>query len=76
MRLRSLLCAALIALLAGCGAMTAQNPSSALRPVNAIADGGDERVMLAGHDVVAASSSAADPARSTTRSRTRWSRPS
>ena len=39
--------------LSGCGAMQAQNPSSALKPVNAVADGGDERVMLAGHDVVA-----------------------
>ncbi len=39
-------------LLAGCGAMQAQNPSSALRPVNAVAEGGDERVMLFGHDVV------------------------
>ncbi len=40
-------------LLVGCGAMTAQNPSSALKPVNAVADGADERVMLKGHDVVA-----------------------
>ena len=39
-------------LLAGCGAMQAQNPSSALKPVNAVAEGGDERVMLFGHDVV------------------------
>ncbi|MEO6409841.1 MAG: YHS domain-containing (seleno)protein [Burkholderiaceae bacterium] len=39
-------------LLAGCGAMQAQNPSSVLKPVNAVADGGDERVMLFGHDVV------------------------
>jgi len=44
--------ASLIALLGGCGAMTAQNPSSSLRPVNAVAEGGDERVMLHGHDVV------------------------
>jgi YHS domain-containing protein len=40
-------------LLAGCGAMRAQNPSTALQPVNAVADGDDERVMLKGHDVVA-----------------------
>jgi YHS domain-containing protein len=40
-------------LLAGCTAMNAQNPAGALSPVNAVADGGDERVMLAGHDVVA-----------------------
>jgi YHS domain-containing protein len=39
--------------LGGCSAMTAQNPDSALKPVNAVAQGGDERVMLAGHDVVA-----------------------
>ena len=45
------LCAAL--LLGGCSAMIAQNPSSTLQPVNAVADAGDERVMLAGHDVVA-----------------------
>lgn len=46
--------AALAALvLSGCGAMRAQNPSSTLKPVNAVADGGDERVMLFGHDVVA-----------------------
>ena len=39
--------------LGGCSAMQAQNPSSALKPVNAVADGADERVMLKGHDVVA-----------------------
>jgi YHS domain-containing protein len=38
--------------LAGCSAMQAQNPSSPLKPVNAVAMDGDERVMLAGHDVV------------------------
>ena len=51
-----LLLAALISAtvaLAGCGAMLAQNPSSALKPVNAVADGDDARVMLKGHDVVA-----------------------
>ncbi|WP_088280095.1 YHS domain-containing (seleno)protein [Ideonella sp. A 288] len=53
MRVRALLFSLMLVFLAGCGAMTAQNPSSALRPVNAVADGGDERVMLAGHDVVA-----------------------
>lgn len=37
--------------LGGC-AMFTQNPSSALKPVNAVADGGDSRVMLKGHDVV------------------------
>jgi YHS domain-containing protein len=39
--------------LSGCAALRAQNPSSALKPVNAVALEGDERVMLAGHDVVA-----------------------
>lgn len=50
--LRILLLGAAVAL-GGCSAMMAQNPSSALKPVNAVADGGDERVMLKGHDVVA-----------------------
>ncbi len=39
--------------LAGCGAMQAQNPSSPLKPVNAVPDGGEDSVMLKGHDVVA-----------------------
>lgn len=39
--------------LAGCSSMSAQNPSGALRPVNAAADNADERVMLKGADVVA-----------------------
>lgn len=45
--------AALTLALAGCGAMTAQNPSSSLKPVNAVADADDSRVMLKGADVVA-----------------------
>ena len=45
--------AALVVVLGGCSALVAQNPSSALKPVNAVADGNDERVMLKGHDVVA-----------------------
>ena len=40
-------------LLSGCGAMTAQNPSSSLKPVNAVADEQDARVILKGADVVA-----------------------
>ncbi|MBK6865481.1 MAG: hypothetical protein IPG91_19185 [Ideonella sp.] len=40
-------------LLGGCTAITAQNPDGAYSPVNAVADGGDERVLLQGHDVVA-----------------------
>lgn len=39
--------------LTGCSAMQAQNPSSTLRPVNAVPGEGDERLMLKGHDVVA-----------------------
>ncbi len=39
--------------LGGCTAMTAQNPSSSLKPVNAVQDSGDSRVMLKGADVVA-----------------------
>jgi YHS domain-containing protein len=42
-----------VAGLAGCSAMQAQNPSSSLKPVRAVAMEGDERVMLDGHDVVA-----------------------
>ena len=41
------------AVLSGCGAMTAQNPSSSLKPVNAVADEQDARVILKGADVVA-----------------------
>ena len=45
--------AALALALVGCGAMTAQNPSSSLKPVNAVADEQDARVILKGADVVA-----------------------
>lgn len=38
--------------LAGCSAMLAQNPSSALKPVNAVPEAGTESLMLKGHDVV------------------------
>jgi YHS domain-containing protein len=40
-------------LLSGCSSMLAQNPSGSLKPVNAVADGGDDRVLLKGADVVA-----------------------
>jgi YHS domain-containing protein len=43
---------AAVVLLAGCSAMNAQNPSGALKPVNAVAEG-DARVILKGADVVA-----------------------
>ena len=39
--------------LIGCAAITAQNPSGNLRPVNAVADGADSAVMLKGADLVA-----------------------
>lgn len=39
--------------LSGCGALSAQNPSSALQPVNAVEIAPDARVMLKGADVVA-----------------------
>lgn len=50
---RALLIGALAIGLAGCGAMSAQNPSSALKPVNAVEIAPDARVMLKGADVVA-----------------------
>jgi YHS domain-containing protein len=40
-------------LLSGCSSMTAQNPPGQLKPVNAVADANDDRVMLKGADVVA-----------------------
>jgi YHS domain-containing protein len=49
---RTLVLVAAVAL-TGCSAMQAQNPSSALKPVNAVPGEGDERLMLKGHDVVA-----------------------
>ena len=50
---RTLALASLTLSLAGCGAMMAQNPSSTLKPVNAVSDADDARVMLKGADVVA-----------------------
>ncbi len=43
----------LAASLAGCGAIVAQNPSGNLKPVNAVADNPEARLMLKGADVVA-----------------------
>jgi hypothetical protein len=40
-------------LLAGCNSLVAQNPSTAMQPVNAVRDGDDARLMLRGWDVVA-----------------------
>jgi YHS domain-containing protein len=42
-----------VVLLTACGAMQSQNPSGTLRPVNAVADGQDDRLLLKGADVVA-----------------------
>ena len=54
LRLSRLLWIPMLALaLSACGAMRAQNPGTALSPVNAVADGDDARVMLKGADVVA-----------------------
>lgn len=50
---RVLLVSVLVAGLAGCTAMSAQNPSSAFSPVNAVEISPDARVMLKGADVVA-----------------------
>ncbi len=50
--LRWLVAVTAVVMLAGCGAMSAQNPSSALKPVNANPEG-SAAVMLKGHDVVA-----------------------
>ena len=41
------------ALLAGCSAMTAQNPAGSLRPVNSVATESAGRLMLKGADLVA-----------------------
>ena len=42
-----------LAVLSGCAAMLAQNPSGPMKPVKAVAIGQDAHVMLEGHDVVA-----------------------
>ena len=39
--------------LAGCGALTAQNPSGNYKPVNAVADNPEARLLLKGADVTA-----------------------
>lgn len=42
-----------VLVLGGCSAMQAQNPSGALRPVNAVAEAGQASLLLKGADVVA-----------------------
>lgn len=49
----ALLVPLLLLLLAGCGPMSAQNPSGAYSPVNAVADGEADNLLLKGADVVA-----------------------
>ena len=39
--------------LAGCAPLVTQSPGAGLSPVNAVSDGEDKHLMLAGHDVVA-----------------------
>jgi YHS domain-containing protein len=51
-RLSTWLAVGLIACLAGCSAITAQNPNGSYAPVNAHVEGESNRVMLKGHDVV------------------------
>jgi YHS domain-containing protein len=51
-RIASLLAAGAVACLMGCSAMQAQNPSGALKPVNAHVIDSTSSVMLKGHDVV------------------------
>lgn len=43
----------LVALLSGCGAMTAQNPDGRFTPINAVATDTDDHLLLFGADVVA-----------------------
>ncbi len=44
---------ALTVVLSGCGAMMAQNPSGSYKPVNAVADNPEARLILKGADVTA-----------------------
>jgi YHS domain-containing protein len=53
MKLRSLIAILLALSLGGCGAMRAQNPAGKYTPVNAVADGNDDHLLLKGADVVA-----------------------
>ena len=50
---RTLMAVTLVVSLAGCSAMMAQNPSGNLKPVNAVADNPEGRLMLKGADVTA-----------------------
>ena len=50
---RSLAALTLVAALSGCSAIVAQNPSGSYKPVNAVADNAEGRLLLKGADVVA-----------------------
>lgn len=50
---RSVMAAIVVVGLSGCGAIVAQNPSSNYKPVNAVADNPEGRLMLKGADVTA-----------------------
>ena len=51
--LRRIAAVALLSSLVGCGAMMAQNPSGNYRPVNAVSDNPEARLLLKGADVTA-----------------------
>jgi YHS domain-containing protein len=51
--LQPLAAIAITVVLVGCGAMSAQNPGGKLKPVNAVADNPESRLMLKGADVTA-----------------------
>jgi hypothetical protein len=50
--LKVFLAAAALCVAAGCAPLMTQSPGKGLSPVNAISEGGDEHLMLFGHDVV------------------------
>ena len=52
MRFNGLIGAAILVATAGCAPLVTQNPGQGLSPVNAVADGNDKHLMLAGRDVV------------------------
>ena len=52
MKWTQLLAAASLMVTAGCAPLLTQNPGQGLSPVNAVAEGNDKHLMLAGRDVV------------------------
>lgn len=51
-RLEVLVLATALLALGGCAPLVTQSPGEGMSPVNAISEGGDKHLMLAGHDVV------------------------